>query len=352
VTALSPPRAGRPWRRPAIGILAGGGALAATTALLVPYRTMLDAVHVALLYLLVVLLVSTRSGRTAGMVVSLLAFFGFNFFFLAPFHTLAIREPLDWLVLVTFLVTALTAAQLLHFARRETALREAARTKDEMLAAVSHDIRTPLTSIRAMAHEVATDGDERGLAIEEEAIRLTQFVEDLLDWSRLRAGALPVAPAINVADDLVGAALQRVSGIARNREILARVEGEPLLAGRFDFTHTLRIVANLLENAIKYTPDLTPVDLFARRDAHQLLFVVADRGPGLPSGEEEAVFTAFYRPRHLAPDRRSAGLGLALARALAEVQQGTLSYAPRAGGGSEFTLRLPAVDLDAMRDEG
>ncbi|MFO0229064.1 DUF4118 domain-containing protein [Gemmatimonas sp.] len=327
------------------GIVLGAALLAAVTTGLVRYQTLLGAVHVALLYLLIVLLVSARYGRVAGMVMSGLAFLAFNFFFIPPYHTLAIGNPLDWLVLAVFLATALTAAQLLHRARRESALREAARVKDALLAGVSHDIRTPLTSIRAIAHEVAQDGDERGLVIEEESIRLTQFVEDMLDLSRLRVGGLVVASAINAADDVVGAALQRVAGIAGDREIVARVEGEPLLAGRFDFTHTLRVVANLLENAIKYSPRDAAVELAVRREGDRLLFVVADRGPGLPPGEEEAVFSAFYRPRHAVPDARSAGLGLALARGLAEVQQGALSYAPRPGGGSVFTLSLPAVDL-------
>ena len=327
------------------GILLGSLLLAVVTTLLVRYRTLLGAVHVALLYLVIVLVVSARHGRVAGMVISALAFLAFNFFSIPPYHTLAIGNPLDWLVLLVFLATALTSAELLHRARRESALREAARVKDELLAAVSHDIRTPLTSIRAMAHEISQDGDERGLVIEEESIRLAQFVEDMLDLSRLRAGGLPVASAINAADDVVGAALQRVAGIAAGREIVARVEGEPLLAGRFDFTHTLRIVANLLENAIKYSPRDAAVELAVRREGDHLLFVVADRGPGLPPGEEEAVFSAFYRPRHAVPDARSAGLGLALARGLSELQQGALRYEPRPGGGSVFTLSLPAVDL-------
>lgn len=331
------------------GIVLGTMLLAGVTALLVRYRPLLGAVHAALLYLLVVLLVSARHGRVAGMTMSVLAFLAFNFFSIPPYQTLAIGNPLDWLVLFAFLATALTSAELLHRARREAALRESARVKDELLAAVSHDIRTPLTSIRAMAHEVAHDGDERGLAIEEECIRLTQFVEDMLDLSRLRAGGLSMATAINAADDVVGAALQRVAGIAAGRDIVARVEGEPLLAGRFDFAHTLRIVANLLENAIKYSPRESAVELTVRREGDRLLFVVADRGPGLPPGEEEAVFSAFYRPRHAVPDARSAGLGLALARGLAELQQGQLMYEPRTGGGSLFTLRLPAVDLhDAL----
>jgi two-component system, OmpR family, sensor histidine kinase KdpD len=324
--------------------------LAAVTLLLVQLRSATQAavgtVHVALLYLLVLLVASARAGRAAGIVLSAIAFLALNFFFIPPYHTLAIGNPFDWLVLVAFFITAFTAAELLSRAREQASLRDAARAKDETLAAVSHDLRTPLTSIRALAHQIAADGDVRALMIEEEAERLGRFVGDLLDLSQLRAGGLRIAPDINAVDDLIGAALQRVSGMTSDRVIEARVDaGEAVLAGRFDFTHALRVVGNLLENAIKYSPAATVVECTARREGPWILVSVADRGPGLPSHEVAHVFEAFYRPETAAPDRGSRGLGLAIARELAEAQGGRLEYVARTGGGSIFVLHLQAVDL-------
>jgi two-component system, OmpR family, sensor histidine kinase KdpD len=328
------------------GIGVGLMGLTAATLALRHVRESLGLVHVALVFLLLILFVSARFGRVAGMAISGMAFVSFNFVFIPPYGTLGIAQPLDWLVLVVFLATGLTASQLLHRAEREAALREAARAKDEMLAAVSHDIRTPLTSIRALAHEVAEGGDERGLAIEEEAERLTRFVSDLLDLSRLRAGGLRLAIDINAADDVMGAALQRVSGLAGGRAIEAHVDpADPVLAGRFDFSHTLRIVVNLLENALKYAPAPSPITFTVRRAGQWLEFVVSDRGPGIPPEAEPRLFEAFHRVPAAPPDAGSTGLGLAIARELAQAQGGTLSYRGREGGGSCFTLRLPAVDL-------
>ena len=234
-------------------------------------------------------------------------------------------------------------------AERAEALREADRLKDALLAAVSHDIRTPLTTIRALAHDIARQGDHRALVIEEEVERLNRFVTDLLDLSRLSAGAVPVATAINAADDLLGAVLQRVEGLAAGREINAALDpAEPLLVGRFDFVHSLRIVGNLLENALKYAPHDRPIDLVARRDGDTLVFSVSDRGPGIMAGEEERIFERFYWQPGTAPDARGAGLGLAIARGLAEAQGGSLHYAAREGGGSVFSLRVPAVDVSAI----
>jgi two-component system, OmpR family, sensor histidine kinase KdpD len=234
-------------------------------------------------------------------------------------------------------------------AEHAEALRQADKLKDALLASVSHDLRTPLTTIKALAHAIRLRGDERAATIEEEADRLNRFVADLLDLSRLAAGALVVTPEINAAEDLIGAALQRVSGALDGRTLDARVDpAAPLLLGRFDFVHSLRILANLIENALKYAPAGSVVEVSARRagGARELLeFVVADRGPGVPPAERERIFEPFYRPAGHVPDARGAGLGLSIARRLAEAQGGSVRYEPREGGGSLFVLALPAADV-------
>jgi two-component system sensor histidine kinase KdpD len=110
--------------------------------------------------------------------------------------------------------------------------------------------------------------------------------------------------------------------------------------------HTLRILGNLIDNALRFTPPGGVVDLVVGRDCSELVFTVADRGSGVAAAEQERIFDAFYRPTGSTPDTGHAGLGLSIARTLAELQGGTLTYAIRAGGGSEFTLRLPAADID------
>jgi len=105
-------------------------------------------------------------------------------------------------------------------------------------------------------------------------------------------------------------------------------------------------VLGLLENALRYTAPGGSVELGVRRDGDSLVFTVADRGPGIPIAESDRIFQAFYRHGDAAPDVGRAGLGLSIARRLAEIQQGSLEYEPRVGGGSVFVLRLPAVDLE------
>jgi two-component system sensor histidine kinase KdpD len=325
--------------------------LVAAAAILFAFREDLDKAHVALVFLLVVLASSASGGRLLGVAIAVVAFLIFDWFFLPPYNTLLLRNPLDWVVLVAFLITSFVAAELLYRARAERAaveraeaLREADKLKDALLASLSHDLRTPLTTIKGLAHELQPLGDERTLIIEEQADRLNRLVTDLLDVARLDGGALPLDIQVNAADDLLGAVVQHVSGRPdRNRLKVALDDPSSLSLGRFDFVHSLRILANLVDNALKYAPVDTPIDVTGGLNNGEIVFRVADRGAGIPATERDRMFTPFYRPAGRVADAGSAGLGLSIARRLAEAQSGTLRYSDRHGGGSVFELRLPAA---------
>ena len=235
--------------------------------------------------------------------------------------------------------------RLVAEAEHAEALREADQLKDALLASVSHDLRTPLTTIKARAHDLRIHGDERAEVIEQEADRLNRIVADLLDLSRLKAGALPTRVDLNAVDELLELVVQRVEGVVGRRSLAVRLsEDGELLFGRFDLAHSVRILVNLVENAHKYSPADSVIELAARRRVGRIEVTVEDRGPGLPVGATELAFEAFRRLPDLPADVGGAGLGLAIARRLAEVQSAELTYAPRPGGGSVFTLSFAAVD--------
>lgn len=320
--------------------------LAGITVGLLQLRPHLNDAHIALAYLVVVLVGGAQSGRAVGLTLAGLAFACFDWFFVPPYGTLAVDKPVDWIVLVAFLATSVIVTQLFERARHEADAARSARMRESIVASVSHDLRTPLTAIKALAHDLAAGGDERAEMIETEADRLTTLVGDLLDFSRINSGTMPLSIEPNEAEDLLGAALQQVAGAASGRTINVGLDpANPLLFGRFDFTHTLRILVNLIENALKYSTPDTAVDLSAKRDGPWLSFVVADRGFGVAEAEREKIFDPFYRPDGVAPDATGVGLGLSIARALAEAQGCSLEYALRDGGGSVFTLRVPAIDV-------
>jgi K+-sensing histidine kinase KdpD len=339
------PRAARRGVQPREWI-AWFAALAVVTAGMIALRDRLNEAHVALAYLLVVQGGSARGGRPLGAAMAIVAFLCFDLFFLPPFGTLGLQNPLNWIVLAAFLGTSLFSAELLYRAQadRAAALEQAHHAKDVVLASVSHDLRTPLTTIKGLAHEIAEGGDDRASVIEEEADRLSALVGQLLDHSRITSGAAVADVGPNEAEDLLGAAAQQVAGRLNGRELRIKVSSsDALLFGQFDFSQTLRALVNLIENAAKYSPAEAAIDLTAHRDGRWLVFAVADRGPGVPAAEREKIFEPFYRRAGREPDVAGAGLGLSIALGIAQAQGGAIVLSDREGGGTVFSLHVPAL---------
>lgn len=237
--------------------------------------------------------------------------------------------------------------QLAENAAHADSLREADRMKDMVLASVSHDLRTPLTTIKLLAASLSRRGEGPAVQIEEEADRLSRMVGDLLDLSRARAGELSLAMDVNTLEDLVGAAMRQLTPMLGDRRVTRTVvDDEGPLVGKFDFVASLRVLVNLMENAAKYSPANQPIELVARRDDEELVIEVRDRGPGVADEDLGRIFIPFFRSKAVLPDVGGAGLGLPMAKMLAEAQGGQLLYTPREGGGSTFTFTLPALDQE------
>lgn len=162
---------------------------------------------------------------------------------------------------------------------------------------------------------------------------------------------MPLAIELNAVDDLLDVVQQRVAGALDDRLLAVTLPPDlPLLVGRFDLAASARVIVNLIENAHKYAPrdtviEWTIVEQHDPAGAPWLRFTIADRGPGVPPAERERIFEPFYRAPGAPLDVHGVGLGLAIARQLAEAQGGTLTYAPHPDGGSRFTLALPGAAL-------
>lgn len=250
-------------------------------------------------------------------------------------------------VLSYYAALGLERVHLVAEAERADAFRQADALKSALIASLSHDLRTPLTTIKALASRLRTRALSEATSIEEEADRLNRLVTDLLDLSRLNAKAMPIRLELNTAEDLIGATVQRVAGTAGSHRLTVGhldADAEPL-AGEFDFVQSLRALVNLVENALKYSPPEAPVELSAARVGTRLEFRVSDRGPGVAASERERVFEPFYRAPGVTADVGGAGLGLAIARRLAMEQGGDVTLEPRTGGGSVFVLALRAADV-------
>ncbi len=241
---------------------------------------------------------------------------------------------------------AIERAILADAAQRAQLRAETERMRASLLSSVSHDLRTPLAVITGATSSLLEGGatldpatrDELARTAYEEAVRLNRLVSNLLDMTRLEAGALQPHREWQPLEEVVGAAVARAEAAAPDHPITVRLPDDlPPLA--IDAALIEQVLLNLLDNAAKHSPAGTPVELSARRVGETVEVSVADRGPGLPPGAEERVFEKFYRG---APDGgRGAGLGLSICRGMIEAHGGRMWAEQRPGGGAVFRFTLP-----------
>jgi two-component system sensor histidine kinase KdpD len=253
---------------------------------------------------------------------------------------------------------ALQRRRVQEEARHAAELAQTQSTRNAMLAAISHDYRTPLATIMGSASALQTQderlspGQRRELAdrIVDETKRLVQLTDNTLQLARLGApGVAALHCDWESAEEIVGAALRRVRRRADGERVKARVEdGLPLLW--CDAALMSQLLDNLIDNALKYSPRDAAVELVVRRLGAEVMFAVRDRGPGIDPAWRERVFDAFQRGDLATFKQRppGAGVGLAVCRAIAQAQGGTLNLRSRGHGGCSFECRLPLRDAPAL----
>src|SRR6202789_800842 len=260
-----------------------------------------------------------------------------------------LRIPEQRQMLDTFAALIGIALERVHYvglAQDALLKMESERLRNSLLAALSHDLRTPLTVLVGLAESLALTAPklssaqlETAQAIQDEAHRMSTMVSNLLDMARIESGEVKLNLQWQPLEEVVGAALEAARGMLQRHSVVVQLPRDlPLV--KFDAVLIERVLVNLLENVSKYTPAGSTVTLSAQVNGDQLSVSVADNGPGLPVGREEAVFQKFTRG-----ERESAtpgvGLGLAICRAIIESHHGKISAAQRPGGGAVFTFTLP-----------
>jgi two-component system sensor histidine kinase KdpD len=267
------------------------------------------------------------------------------------------RELLD-----AFAALAAIALERVHYvdvAQDAVVRMEGERLRNSLLAALSHDLRTPLTGLVGLSESLtlsrpplAAAQMELAHALRDEARRMSTLVANLLDMARIQSGGVKLNLQWQVVEETIGSALRACRWQLGGRTVETRIpRGLPLV--RFDATLLERVLCNLLENAGKYTPLGARVTIAARAEDGRLLVAVCDDGPGLPAGREDALFEKFVRGQQESPIA-GVGLGLAICRAIVEAHGGAMRAwnQPGAGACFEFSLALgeppplPEADLE------
>ncbi|MBV9200256.1 MAG: sensor histidine kinase KdpD, partial [Alphaproteobacteria bacterium] len=237
-------------------------------------------------------------------------------------------------------------------------LAETERLRAALLTSISHDLRTPLASILGTVSSLrsfpekygATEREELLATLQDEAERLNRFVANLLDMTRLESGAIELKIEFIDVAEIIGSALQRAGNVLAGHRVEVEIEpGLPML--RLDAVLFEQVLFNLFDNAAKYSPAGSRIDLRAKRDGELVEIEVVDEGPGIPPADFERIFNKFYRVQ--AQDRRRAGtgLGLAICRGFVEALGGWIVARNRRDrSGAVLTIRMPVVpEIDAAR---
>lgn len=241
---------------------------------------------------------------------------------------------------------SLERVHYVEVAQDTTVQMESERLRNSLLSAISHDLRTPLAALVGLAESLALtqpppSGQQREIAaaLREEALRMNSLVNNLLDMARLQAGAVKLNRQWQPLEEVVGSALQAMRTLLAGREVCVQLpEDLPLL--EFDAVLIERVLCNLLENATKYTPAGSALDISAVLGDAVVEVRVEDRGPGLPRGREEGIFEKFERGRKES-STPGVGLGLAICRAIVNAHGGHIRAENRVEGGARFAFTLP-----------
>jgi K+-sensing histidine kinase KdpD len=376
-------------------------AVALVVIALAPFHARLNSTTVALALLLAVLFAATFWGSRPALVASVVGVLCFNYFFLPPVNTFVIADPENWVALAAFLITAVTAGQLSARARRRAeeaeagrreierlykelqsaferashaeALRQSERLKTALLDAVTHDLRTPLTSIKASITTLLDELDSKGdgspsvtldeesrremlVVINEESDRLNRFIGGLIELARIEAGEMRLRRHWDSVDEIVAAALTRAEPLTRAHVVLTSIEPD-LPVARVDARAVSEVIYTLLDNAAKYSPPGTTIRVEAVRAGDEALQIaVEDEGRGIPAELRERVFDKFFRATRdgdvSTREPSGTGMGLAIARGIVEAHGGRIRVEDgRAGRGTRVAFTLPIGDDETEAKE-
>jgi two-component system sensor histidine kinase KdpD len=362
-----------------IGLLATVAAVAAGTLIVYPLKSVAPVVSLGVVYLPGILLISIVWGLRLGLLASLASALAFNFFQIPPLHRFTIADEENWVALATFVIVAAVSSSVAGLARgqaveaerrREQAARaleelatlseerdrmraemveaEALRRSDELktalLRSISHDLRTPLTSMIASGAALGSDSPtaeerlELSEAVVAEGERLSRLVENLIDMSRLEAGkAEPHREAIDLAE-----VLDAAREAATQPRLVRLTVDRDLPIVEADAAQLERAFANLLENAIRHGGG-RPVLVKSRLIGGKITLRVVDQGPGIPESEWQRIFEPFHRGAGNGA-QGGTGLGLAIARGFVEANGGAIAVESLPGQGSSFIVSIPYRD--------
>jgi two-component system sensor histidine kinase KdpD len=309
--------------------------------------------NLIMVYLLGVTVVALRGQVGPSIVASVLSVLSYDFFILPPVFSFSVQDVQYVFTLIVMLVVAHIISHLTIHVRRQAEMRRQSQVDAEnehfrniLLASISHDLRTPLTAIMGSASSLLQPNVNLSEDIKHELIkniydesdRLNHLVNNILKMIRLEGGMVQLSKQLHALDDIIGSALNQLELSLANRIVTVNVpKPTPLIA--LDEVLITQVFINLIENALKFTPTDSPIEMTVCFLAQEVIVSIADHGPGIPADEIDKIFDKFYRGQ--TQDSKGMGLGLAICKGIIQAHHGNIAAESRAEGGTQIRFTLP-----------
>ncbi len=318
-----------------------------TTLLAGLIKRRLEPANLVMFYLLIVVIAAIRLGQGPAIAASILSVLSFDFFLVPPYLTLGIEDIQYIFTFVAFLVVGIVISTLASKTRQQIIQRQTEKLQTALLNSISHDLRTPLSSITGSLSALLDNDSELDYATRrellenafEESDRLNRIVGNLLDMTRMEAGALKILRKPCELRDVLGSALEQLKekiGIRNIRIDIPRDFPEVPM----DFSFMMKAFYNLIDNAIKYSSKDMPIDIKASLVKDKVEIRIKDQGLGIPEGDLKRIFDKFYRverPQQIT----GTGLGLSICKGIIEAHNGQISACNNPERGATFIIIIP-----------
>jgi two-component system sensor histidine kinase KdpD len=307
----------------------------------------LEPTNIVMFYLLAVVIAAIWWGQGPAIVTSILSVLAFDFFLVPPYLTLSVADLQYIFTFIAFLIVGVVVSTLASKTREQVIQRQTEKLQSALLNSISHDLRTPLVSITGsltalLDSDSGLDDATRKELLETaftESDRLNRLVGNLLDMTRMEAGALKINRKACELRDVLGVTLEQLKGKIKARNIRIDIPKDfPEIS--MDFLFMMKVFFNLIDNALKYSPVDTPIDIRATAFKDKVRIEVKDRGIGILQGDLKRIFEKFYRVER--PQKISGtGLGLSICKGIIEAHGGQISAQNNPDKGATFTITIP-----------
>ena len=340
---------------------AAGILIAATLVGLLFSGLKIPEANIIAVYILGVLIISIiTSSWMYSFLASVISVLAFNFLFTIPRFTLRAYDPsypvTFGIMFLVALITGSLASRMKEYAREsaQAAMQiEKEQLRADLLRSISHDLRTPLTSISGNASNLLSNENEFSQEtrmqiygdIYDDSMWLIKLVENLLSVTRIEDGRMDLRMSAELMDEVIAEAMRHTDRNRDGRKIEVSSDEEFIL-GKMDARLIVQVVINLVDNAVKYTPEGAQIRIHTGKKDGMVVVSVSDTGPGIPDEQKSKVFDMFYTGTNRAADgRRSLGLGLGLCRSIIRAHGGEIWVSDNKPQGAVFTFTLPAEEV-------